>query len=58
MAAPVSVQFRHSTRTSEKFMAVFTLFTLDNDRTRTVHFALQAQVITHNIAILCANNNT
>ena len=31
----VSVQFHPSTRTSKKLMAVFTL---DNDRTRTVHF--------------------
>ena len=35
MVAPVSVQFYPSTRTSKKYMAVFTL---DNDRTRTVHF--------------------
>ena len=35
MTNPVSVQFYPSTRTSKKFMAVFTL---DNDRTRTVHF--------------------
>ena len=35
MVAPVSVQFYPSTRTSKKIMAVFTL---DNDRTRTVHF--------------------
>ena len=35
MAIPVSVQFRPSTRTSKKIMAVFTL---DNGRTRTVHF--------------------
>ena len=31
----VSVQFHPSTRTSKKFMAVFTL---DNDHKRTVHF--------------------
>ena len=35
MAAPVSVQFYPSTRASKKLMAVFTL---DNWRTRTVHF--------------------
>ena len=35
MTNPVSVQFHPSTRTSKKLMAVFTL---DNDRTRTVHF--------------------
>ena len=35
MAIPVSVQFHPSTRTSKKIMAVFTL---DNGRTRTVHF--------------------
>ena len=35
MANPVSVQFRPSTRTSKKIVAVFTL---DNGRTRTVHF--------------------
>ena len=37
MAAPVSVQFHPSTRASKKLMAVFTL---DNGRTRTVHFGL------------------
>ena len=35
MTNPVSVQFHPSTRASKKLMAVFTL---DNDRTRTVHF--------------------
>ena len=35
MTIPVSVQFHPSTRTSKKIMAVFTL---DNGRTRTVHF--------------------
>ena len=35
MAIPVSVQFHPSTRASKKFVAVFTL---DNGRTRTVHF--------------------
>ena len=35
MTIPVSVQFHPSTRTSTKIMAVFTL---DNGRTRTVHF--------------------
>ena len=35
MTIPVSVQFHPSTHTSKKIMAVFTL---DNGRTRTVHF--------------------
>ena len=35
MTNPVSVQFYPSTRTSKKFMAVFSL---DNHRKRTVHF--------------------
>ena len=57
MTIPVSVQFHPSTRTSKKIMAVFTL---DNGRTRTVHFgsAGASDYTQHRIAILCANNNT